>query len=228
MSNAPVLSPEQVDRIRAHSTLRRVSQGEILYQPDDETPPVFVVMSGAIEIVAVAGDTTQLVITYTVGQFSGELLMIAGRRSIYRCQVKESGELLQLEARDLRVLIGTDSELSELFMKVFLTRRLSLRHAGYGNVMILGSGHSANTLVLREFLTRDGHPFAYLDLDTDPTVQEILGKFGVSISDIPVVICNGATVLRNPTIREVAERLGFNINIDDSSVRDVVVVGAGP
>ncbi|MGZ3195785.1 MAG: FAD-dependent oxidoreductase [Croceibacterium sp.] len=228
MSNAPVLSPEQVDRIRAHSTLRRVSQGEILYQPDDETPPVFVVMSGAIEIVAVAGDTTQLVITYTVGQFSGELLMIAGRRSIYRCQVKESGELLQLEARDLRVLIGTDSELSELFMKVFLTRRLSLRHAGYGNVMILGSGHSANTLVLREFLTRDGHPFAYLDLDTDPTVQEILGKFGVSISDIPVVICNGATVLRNPTIREVAERLGFNINIDESSVRDVVVVGAGP
>ena len=42
-------------------------------------------------------------------------------------------------------------------MKAFLARRLSLREKGHGNVAVLGSRYSANTLALREFLTRDGH-----------------------------------------------------------------------
>jgi thioredoxin reductase (NADPH) len=168
------------------------------------------------------------VTTYTAGQFSGELLMIAGRRSIYKCQVAEAGALLELSAANLRALIGRDAELSEIFMKAFLARRLSLQETGQGNVVVLGSRYSANTLAVREFLTRDGHPFSYIDLDSDATAQEFLDRFGVAISDIPVVICNSALVLRNPSPRQVAEALGFNSRNDDSTVRDLVVVGAGP
>src|SRR6202041_1827321 len=107
-------------------------------------------------------------------------------------------------------------------------RRLSLREKGEGNVVILGSRYSANTLAAREFLTRDGHPFTYLDLDVDQTAQELLDRFGVSTDDIPVVICNNTRVLRNPSPKEIAECLGFNSSIDESHVRDLVVVGAGP
>ena len=46
--------------------------------------------------------------------------------------------------------------------------------------------------------------------------------------DIPLVICNNAIVLRNPTPKELAECLGFNLAIDQQAVRDVIVVGAGP
>jgi thioredoxin reductase (NADPH) len=77
-------------------------------------------------------------------------------------------------------------------------------------------------------LTRDGHPFSYFDLDSDPMTQELLERFGVSTDDIPVVICNNVQVLRNPSAREVAECLGFNSDIDDSQVRDLLIVGAGP
>ena len=227
-SYAPILTPPQVERIRAFATVRNVTAGEILYEPGDDTPPVYVVIFGGIKILALGGPDERTVTTYGAGQFSGELLMISGRKSIYRCQATEGGTLLELSARDLRILIGKDAELSDIFMKAFLARRLSLREKGEGNVVVLGSRYSANTLAVREFLTRDGHPFTYLDLDVDQTAQELLDRFGVSIKDIPVVICNNARVLRNPTPEQIAECLGFNSNIDDSQVRDLVVVGAGP
>ena len=185
-------------------------------------------LKGAIRIVAVGGNEERIVTTYREGQFSGELLMISGRRSIYRCQVTEAGTLLELSAKNLRTLIARDAELSDIIMNAFLARRLSLKDTGQGNVVILGSKYSANTLLIREFLTRDGHPFNYFDLDTDPATQEMLDRFGVTTDDIPVVICNNSQVLRNPSTREVAECLGFNSNISDSQVRDLVIVGAGP
>jgi thioredoxin reductase (NADPH) len=225
---APVLTPHQIERIGVFAKRREVATGQILYEPGDETPPVFVVLSGRIRILAMAGGEEQLVTSYGAGQFSGELLMISGRKSIYRCQGVESGTLLELRAKDLRTLIAKDAELSDIFMNAFLARRLSLKEHGHGNVLILGSRHSAATLAAREFLSRDGHPFTYLDLDGDPGAQELLDRFGVKPSDIPVVICNGTQVLRSPSPKQIAECLGFNSNIDEAQVRDLVVVGAGP
>lgn len=228
LSYAPILSPAQIERIRFFAHLRQVVAGQVLYEPGDETPPVFVVLSGNIRILALADGQEQVVTSYSVGQFSGELLMISGRKSICRCQAIENGTLLELSAKDLRTLIGRDAELSDVFMKAFLARRLSLIEHGHGNVVILGSRYSAATLAAREFLARDGHPYTYLDLDVDQTAQELLDRFGVSPADIPVVICNGTTVLRKPSSQQIAERLGFNSNIDDSQLRDLVIVGAGP
>jgi thioredoxin reductase (NADPH) len=228
MSYTPILSLAEIERIRVFAQPRQVTAGQILYEPGDETPPVFVVLSGSIRILAFVGGQEQIVTSYGVRQFSGELLMIAGRKSIYRCQAIEDGTLLELSAKDLRTLIARDAELNEIFMKAFLARRLSLKEHGHGNVVILGSRYSAATLAAREFLARDGHPFTYLDLDADQMAQELLDRFGVSPADIPVVICNGSTVLRKPSPQQIAECLGFNSNIDDSQLRDLVIVGAGP
>jgi thioredoxin reductase (NADPH) len=228
MAYAPILTEAQIDRIRPYARRRQIEEGEILYEPNDSTPPLYVVLAGAIRIVAVGGGEERVIVTYRLGQFSGELLMISGRRSIYRCQAVEAGALLELRATDLRMLIGKDAELSDIIMTAFLERRLSLKDAGQGNVVVLGSKYSANTLAIREFLSRDGHPFNYFDLDSDSSTQELLDQFDVCTDDIPVVICNNTQVLRNPSPREVAECLGFNAHIDHSQVRDLVIVGAGP
>ena len=99
---------------------------------------------------------------------------------------------------------------------------------GLGNVAVLGSQHSSNTLRLREFLTRNGHPFRYVDLDSDKASQELLDRFDIKLEDIPVVICSGTSVLRNPTNQRLAECLGFTGQIDEHRVYDVAIVGAGP
>jgi thioredoxin reductase (NADPH) len=228
MSYAPILTEQQIEQVRHFATPRPIEAGQILYEPGFDTPPVYVVLSGEIRIVAIGGGQESTITSYRTGQFSGELLMIAGRRSIYRCQAIESGTVLELQASDLRILIAKDAELSDIFMKAFLARRLSLKTAGHGNVVVLGSRYSADTLALREFLIRDGHPFAYFDLDSDQTTQELLDRFGVSVADIPVVICNNTLVLRNPALNQLADTLGFNCHIEDSHVRDLVIVGAGP
>ena len=129
---------------------------------------------------------------------------------------------------DLRTLVARDAELSEIFMRAFILRRVELINHGQGNVILLGSRHSAETLRLREFLTRNGHPHTYVDLDTDTTYQDLLDHFQVTREEVPVVICNNRTVLRRPSIQELAKCLGLNAHITASEVRDLVIVGAGP
>ncbi len=113
-------------------------------------------------------------------------------------------------------------------MRAFILRRVALINRGLGNVILLGSRHSAQTLRLREFLTRNAHPHTYVDLDVDLGYQDLLDQFQVRADEVPVVICNNRTVLRKPTIQELARCLGLNAHITASEVRDLVIVGAGP
>src|SRR5260370_18595014 len=60
--------------------------------------------------------------------------------------------------------------LSEILMRAFIlrrVRRVELVAAGVGDVVLLGSTHSAGTLRLKEFLMRNGHPYSYIDLERD-------------------------------------------------------------
>ena len=92
-----------------------------------------------------------------------------------RGRVTEPGEFLELSGDALRSLVAKDAELSEILMRAFILRRLALINAGFGNVILMGSRHSAQTLELREFLSRNGHPYTYVDLDTD---RDLAGAAG--------------------------------------------------
>src|SRR5260370_21340269 len=125
-------------------------------------------------------------------------------------------------------LVHADAELSEILMRAFILRRVNLFAYGLGDVVLWGSSHSAGTLRIKEFLTRNTHPYSYIDLDRDADVQTLLDRFQVIATDVPVVICRGSVVLRNPTNRQIADCLGFNEAIDQTLGRDLVIVGACP
>ena len=154
----PVLTPAQIDRIRPYGAARTVRTGEILFEPRELGMPCFVVLSGKLDILMTRLSGEQVFVTYGPGGFSGEMVLISGARSLSRGRVAEPGEFLEVSADALHSLIAKDAELSDIFMRAFILRRLSLITEGMGNVIILGSRHSANTLRLREFLTRNGHP----------------------------------------------------------------------
>src|SRR5262245_4254730 len=113
-------------------------------------------------------------------------------------------------------------------MRAFVLRRIELIAGGYGDVVLIGSMHCAGTLRVKEFLTRNGHPFHYIDLDRDADAQDLLDRFHVTAADLPVLICRGDAVLRNPSNQQIADCLGFNDSIDRTHVSDLVIVGAGP
>lgn len=226
----PILTSEQIERIRPLGELRDVKQGDILFEPGAPAGRFFVLLSGRMEIVQPQpdGDGERLIARHDPGEFTGEMTMISGQRSLVLGRVTEDGVFLELSAEALRTLIGRDAELSEIFMRAFILRRLALIQHGYGTLLILGSRHSAQTLALRNFLSRNGHPHTYIDLDTDRHSQELLDRFQVKASEVPVVICSGRHVMRNPSIQDLANCLGFNAAVDGKQVRDLIVVGAGP
>jgi len=224
----PVLTPAQIDRLRPYGNVRSVQAGEVLFEPGKLGMSCFVVLSGKLDISVSGLSGEQVFVTYGPGQFSGEVVLISGTRALARGRVAESGEFLEIPAVELRTLIAKDAELSDIFMRAFLLRRVAMISGGLGNVAVLGSQHSSNTLRLREFLTRNGHPYRYVDLDSDKTSQELLDRFDIRLEDIPVVICSGKNVLRNPTDQKLAECLGFTGHMDDHRVHDVAIVGAGP
>jgi thioredoxin reductase (NADPH) len=224
----PVLTSAQIERLRAVSTVRAVQPGEVLFRPGDIAVPFFVVLSGKMEIVQPGLAGERLITTHSPGEFSGEVSMISGQRCLVLARVTEAGELLQMNVNALRAFIGRDAEMSEILMRAFILRRLALITKNFGNVILMGSRHSADTLRLREFLGRNGYPYTYVDLDTDQTSQELLDRFEVKLEEIPVVICDGRTVLRNPSTPELAQCLGMNTEMDSSQVRDVIIIGAGP
>jgi thioredoxin reductase (NADPH) len=224
----PVLTAEQISRIRPLSKVRNVKVGDILFEPGDTDIPFFVLLSGSMEIVQPERQGERLIVNHEAGEFTGEMTMISGRRGLVRGRITEAGEVLEMSSDDLRNLVARDAELSEIFMRAFILRRVALISRGLGNVILLGSRHSAQTLRLREFLTRNGHPHTYVDLDTDTSYQDLLDQFHVTPEEVPVVICNNSTVLRRPSIQELARCLGLNAHITATEVRDLVIVGAGP
>jgi thioredoxin reductase (NADPH) len=224
----PALNAAQINRVRSGSKLRQVENGEILFDVGDTNVPFFVLLSGRMEIVQPDLNGEQFVAKHGPGEFTGEMTMMSGRRSLVRGRVTESGEFLELTGDGLRALVARDAELSEVFMRAFILRRLELVSQGQGNIVLLGSRHSANTLRLREFLTRNEYPYAYVDLDTDKTSQELLDRFEVKLGEIPVIVCRARSVLRNPTIQQLADCLGLNVAIDETEIRDLIIVGAGP
>jgi len=224
----PVLTAEQINRVRPLSKVRKVKVGDILFEPGDSDVPFFVLLSGRMEIVQPDWHGERPIVNHEPGEFTGEMSMVSGRRCLVRGRVTEAGEFLEMSSNDLRTLVARDAELSEVFMRAFILRRVALISRGLGNVILLGSRHSAQTLRLREFLTRNGHPHTYVDLDTDTGYQDLLDQFHVSPDDVPVVICNNSTVLRRPSIQELARCLGLNAHITATEVRDLVIVGAGP
>jgi thioredoxin reductase (NADPH) len=223
----PHLTPAQITRLSAHGRKSAIQKGQVLAEPGDRLP-MYVVLSGSIEIVqpTLTGET--LIVVHTAGSFSGDVGTLRGSSSVVRMRVREGGEVLSIDEAHLRTIFQTDTELSELFMRAFILRRVALISTQSSDVVLLGSTRSAGTLRLQQFLTRNTYPFVNLDVDSDASVSELLDRFHVKVEDFPVVLCRGSVVLKNPSNEEVAACLGMNQQIDDARIRDVVVVGAGP
>src|SRR5881296_3132935 len=224
----PTLTPAQLGRIAAHGRRRRVEAGEVLVQAGQQTARLFVVVAGRIDVVRPSAAGEEVVVAFGPGMFTGEVTMLSGRPGLAQIRAGVAGEVIEVGRDELLALIQSDGELSEILMRAFILRRVELIARGISDVVVLGSAHCQGTLRIRAFLTRNGHPHTMLDLDRHAGVQELLDRFHVSAADVPVVITCGEVVLRNPSNQQIADALGFNDAIDQTQVRDLVIVGAGP
>jgi thioredoxin reductase (NADPH) len=224
----PILTQAQIERIALVGQKQDVRAGQVLFQPGDQNSSFYVVLAGAVEVVRPFEGHEDLLVTHGRGSFTGEINMLSARRSLVRGRVVADGSLLVVDREHFRGLVHRDSELSEIFMRAFILRRVALIAQGRNDLVLVGSRHSAQTLRLKEFLTRNGHPYTYQDVETEPGVEAMLERFHVATSDMPVIVCQQGQLFRNPTVEALAAELGLSPDLRAGSVRDVVIIGAGP
>ena len=222
------LTEAQVARMSVIGHRREVRAGEVLYESGEQHTSLIVVIAGSLELVRPAGDREEVITVHGPGQFTGEINMLSARRSLVRARMTSDGSVLEIDRDGLRTIVQRDPELSEILIRAFILRRVALVAEGGGGLILLGSRHSAATQRIREFLTRNGQPFTYQDVETEPGVQALLDRFHVGVHEVPVILCEGGHVLRNPSTEALASALGLSPTLDPRVIRDVAIVGAGP
>ncbi len=224
----PQLTDAQVQRLRAFGKETTFAAGEILFDAGQVSLAMFVILEGELEVVHPRGSSEELVHVHVAREFTGEISQLTGRHILVRGRARTGLRVLCVDAAHLKAVVQTDGELSELFIRAYILRRVGLLSGGFGEVVILGSLNSAATLRVQAFLVRNGNPYEYVDVERDADVQALLDQFHVTTGDIPILICRGEQVLKNPSDAEIADCLGFNQVMDATIVHDLVVVGAGP
>lgn len=223
----PTLTEEQLRVLRRYGEIRKVREGEILFEEGDPSYDFFVILSGEVEIIENFGEESRTIARHGAGRFLGEMNMFTGQAVYLTARVREAGETIVIPAARLREIVAGEPDLSEVILRAFLVRRSILSGIGAG-LKIVGSRFSEDTLRLREFAARNGIPHAFVDLEEDESAETLLRCFAVEPTETPVVIWRGGEVLRNPSNAGLASAIGLSFELPPEETYDLLVVGAGP
>jgi thioredoxin reductase (NADPH) len=225
----PVLGDAQVEALRAAGAERSFSRGDCLWDVGSRNVAFHVVLDGELEIVRrnAYGDDSVLVVLRR-GNFSGEAALLSGRGAMVAGRAGTDLRVLVVPVDELRGIMVTHAALSELIMRSFILRRVRLISEHVSDLLLIGSRHSSDTMRLQGFLTRNAHPYTFFDLESASDVCATLTRFNVRPDETPIVITSKGEPLRNPSLRELAGRLGLSLRLDLQTVHDVAVIGAGP
>ncbi len=136
--------------------------------------------------------------------------------------------MLRNDRNGSRALLIAEAELGERIMRALILRRVGLLETGAGGPVIVGRSQNGDVLRLEGFLRRNGHPRQRLDPETDPEAKALIDRFHVDVGQLPIVLCPGGQLLRNPSEAELARCIGLVGPIDPNRLYDVAIVGAGP
>jgi thioredoxin reductase (NADPH) len=225
----PTLAPAEVERVRRFGALRSYESGEALAQVGEVGHGLSIVLSGEVEITHRSGEDGHVPIgTHGPGGFIGELAQLSGRPALVDAIALGAVEALVIPPERLRSLLVAEAELGERIVRALILRRMGLIESGGGGPVIVGAASDGDVLRLEGFLGRNGHPHVHLDPDSDADARALIERFHIAPEALPIVLCPGGQLLRNPSERELGRCLGLVGPIDQSRLYDVVVVGAGP
>ena len=225
----PVLDDSQRARLRRYGTTRRVTAGEILYSPADESCDLLVVLSGEVVVSNDALGRSVELARHGPGQFAGELNMLTGQRPFLTARATTEGTVLALTPAQLREVLARETDVADILLRALIARRR--RHVSGATpgaaIEIIGTSQSGPALALRTFLNRNTIAYQWVDVDQADQAAGILGSIGATRGDLPVVI-TPTRVLMNADPAAVAAALGLGRYPGHRRRYDVVVVGAGP
>jgi thioredoxin reductase (NADPH) len=222
----PRLTAAQIEQLAENAETLSLSPGEVLFEQAQRDTPFYVVLSGAIDIIDRQPDGDHYFTQCQAGTFAADISMFTGEPTLARGVIAEESSILALPPDALRALVASSTELGDLLLRTMITRREWLRGQGYGYELLIGRRSSGDAFAIRELLERNLVPFSWHDIDTDAESQALLARLGIGPDESPVLV-RTHSVLRCPTVTQVADELGLRAQVDQRTF-DVVVLGAGP
>src|SRR3989441_3497570 len=225
----PTLEPAEIDQLRRFGETRTYDAGERLVTTGEPSPGMLVILSGEVAVTQhnVLG-RHQPIVTHGPGSFMGELAQLSGRPSLVDAHATKPVETLVIPSGRLRDVLVAEAELGERIMRALILRRVGLLESHVGGPVIVGRAENGDVLRLQGFLRSNGHPHQRLDPETDPEARALIERFHVDPGQLPIVLCPGGQLLRNPGEIDLARCIGLVGPIDPDRVYDVAIIGAGP
>src|SRR6202165_165237 len=225
----PVLGTSEIERVRRFGVLRSYGAGEALAKVGEVGRGLTIILAGKVDVTQRdESGRREPIVRHGPGAFMGELAQLAGRPALVDAYAREPVEALVIPPDRLRALLIADAELGERIMRALILRRVGLLETGAGGPVIVGRAENGDVLRLEGFLSRNGHPHQTLNPETDPEATALIERFHVDPGQLPIVLCPGGQLLRNPSELELARCIGLVGPIDTNRVYDAAVVGGGP
>src|ERR1700674_5660171 len=225
----PTLEAGEIERLRRFGEVRSYGAGEALAKVGAVGHGLTIVLAGKVDITQHDESGRRVpIVTHGPGAFMGELAQLAGRPALVDADAQGPVEALIIQPERLRALLVAEAELGERIMRALILRRVGLLETGAGGPVIVGRAENGDVLRLEGFLSRNRHPHQTLNPETDPEATALIERFHVDPGQLPIVLCPGGQLLRNPSETELARCIGLVGPINPDRVYDVAVVGAGP
>jgi thioredoxin reductase (NADPH) len=225
----PTLSDHDFSRLRRFGAVRSFAKGTAIMKAGEIAPGLAFVLKGTIDVrQGGAASGRQSIVQHGPGSFLGELAQLSDRPALVDAIAEEDVEAIVVAPRRLRDVLVQEAELGERIMRALILRRVGLLESGQTGPILIGPFGSSDMLRLENFLTRNGHPHRSLDSGNDPCAQTLLKQFDVAPAQLPIVLCPGGEILRNPSEHELASCIGLVKRIDPDHVYDTAIVGSGP
>ena len=226
----PLLGESQLTILKRYGSEHRVTDGEILFADGDRSYDMIVVLEGTVEIVERRGQRDErVIISYGPREFLGEMGLLTGQGVYLSALATSDGRVLRVPPQQVKAVMSEEPDLSDLILRAFLLRHARLTNLGSGPV-IVGSRFDADTRRLLEAFARNRLSSRWMELEGSPETEALLRELDVPVTELPIVILPGCSVLRNPTILDLLDALGLADapTGDRSEVCDLLVVGGGP
>ena len=225
----PGFNPSILERLSHHGIEEIFEASTLLFVRGARNVDMFVVLDGEIEVFENTGQGQgNVVAILTDGQFTGELDLLDSRQTLLDCRAIRRSRVLRVNRLSLQQIMRSDTEIADIILRASIGRRFDIVRLSSGGAVLIGHEHSADTIRLQRFLTRNGYPFRLLDAETDQDAGSLIHYFELTQAQLPVVLLPDERVLRNPSNTQLADELGLTDRDDNSTVYDVAIVGAGP
>ena len=119
----PVLDKSQQARLRRYGTTHRVTAGEILYSPADDSSDLLVVLSGEVVVSNESQGRSVEYARHGPGEFAGELNLLTGQRPFLTARATTDGWVLALTPARLREVLARETDIADILLRALIARR---------------------------------------------------------------------------------------------------------